>query len=341
MRVYDLGEPQLSSVTTVPIFVRHVATVAPEIGLGFAEDSYNVDVPEDARDNTLIKIITIINSHTHDSTPLNCEIYSGNEDGLFEASVTPERNCALRLKKGSLDYETAESYQIKIKLDSLSGLLNADRNTTMVKIQVIDVNDNKPEFVFPDDPHGLRKNRYFAAVPRTAQFSSTVLQVKAQDKDNGKYGKLEYKMLDGRGTDYLTMDSSSGIVKTISTFENVEQDELPFKFDVQVRDNINSSTNQNTAAASVIVNLIDETNLLILVIQEAAPETLQKEASKIVRVIEDKTGLLIGIDRIAVRKTLTKNGTVESHPQDSDVWFYAVDPESGRILDRNSTRLQR
>ena len=341
MRVYDLGEPQLSSVTTVPIFVRHVATVAPEIGLGFAEDSYNVDVPEDARDNTLIKIITIINSHTHDSTPLKCEIYSGNEDGLFEANVTEERNCALRLKKGSLDYEATEFYQIKIKLESLSGLLNADRNTTMVKIQVIDVNDNKPEFIFPEDTKGLRNGRYFAAIPRAAQFSSAVVQVKAQDKDNGKYGKLEYKMLDGRGTQYLAMDTSSGIIKTISTFENVESDELPFKFKVQVRDNPNSTTNYNTAEASVIINLIDTEDLLILVIQNAAPEVLQKEASKIVKVIEEKTGLLIGVDRIAVRKTLTKNGTVENHPHDSDVWFYAVDPDSGRILDRNNSRLQR
>lgn len=128
-----MGEPQLSSVTTVPVYVRHVATVPPEIGLGFAENSYNVEVPEDAGDNTLIKIITIINSHAHDTTPLKCEIYSGNEDGLFEANVTEERNCALRLKKGALDYETTESYQIKIKLESLSGLLNSGRNTTMVR----------------------------------------------------------------------------------------------------------------------------------------------------------------------------------------------------------------
>lgn len=133
VRAYDMGEPQLASVTTVPVYVRHVATVPPEIGLGFAENSYNVEVPEDAGDNTLIKIITVINSHAHDTTPLKCEIYSGNEKELFEANVTEERNCALRLRKGVLDYETTESYQVKLKLESLSGLLNTDRNTTMVR----------------------------------------------------------------------------------------------------------------------------------------------------------------------------------------------------------------
>ncbi|XP_076395319.1 cadherin 99C isoform X2 [Megachile rotundata] len=341
VRAYDMGEPQLSSLTTVPIYVRHVATVPPEIGLGFAENSYNVDVPEDAGDNTLIKIITVINSHAHDTTPLKCEIYSGNEDDLFEANVTEERNCALRLKKGALDFETTESYQVKIKLESLSGLLNSGRNTTMVKIQVLDVNDNKPEFIFPESNQKLSRGRYFAAIPRTAQFTSTVIQVKAHDKDNGKYGKLEYKILGGRGSDYFAMDSSSGIIRTTATFDNVDPAELPFKFDVRVRDNPNSTDNFNSIVAPVIVNLIGEENLMILVVQDAAPDVLQKEGPKIANIIEEKSGLLIGIDRIAVRKNLTKNGTVEMYPQDSDVWFYAVDPDTEAILDRNSSRIQR
>ncbi|XP_031771297.1 cadherin-99C, partial [Apis florea] len=341
VRAYDMGEPQLSSVTTVPVYVRHVATVPPEIGLGFAENSYNVEVPEDAGDNTLIKIITIINSHAHDTTPLKCEIYSGNEDDLFEAGVTEERNCALKLKKGALDYETTESYQVKIKLESLSGLLNSGRNTTMVKIQVLDVNDNKPEFIFPENDPKLSRGRYFAAIPRSAQFGSTVIQVKAHDKDNGKYGKLEYRILGGRGSDYFAMDTSSGIIRTTATFDNVDPAELPFKFDVRVRDNPNSTDNFNSIVAPVIVNLIGEENLMILVVQDASPDTLQKEASKIAGIIEERSELLIGIDRIAVRKNLTKNGTIEMYPQDSDVWFYAIDPDTEAILDRNSSRIQR
>lgn len=187
----------------------------------------------------------------------------------------------------------------------------------------------------------LRRSRYFAAIPRSAQFSSTVLQVKAQDRDNGKFGKLEYKMLDNSGTQYLMMDSASGIIKTAATLDNIGSDELPIKFNVQVRDNPNTTTKFNTAEARVIVNLIDEEDLLVLVIQDASPDTVQHDATKIVRILEERSGLIIDIDRIAVRKTVTKNGTVETHPQDSDVWFYAVDPKTETILDRNSSQLQR
>lgn len=338
VRAFDLGDPQLSSMTSVQIFIRHVATVAPEIGLGFAEDSYNVDVSEDAGDNSLIKTLTVINSHAHDTTPLKCEIYSGNDDGLFETNVTEERNCALRLRKGVLDYETTESYQIKIRLISLSGLLRSDRNTTMVKVQVLDVNDNSPEFEFPD--MNITSGRYFAAISSTAKFSTAVLHVKAHDRDSGKYGKLEYTILEGQGSNYFAIDSSSGSITTAATFENVDPEELPFKFNVQVRDNPNSTSNFNIAEATVIVNLIGEENFLVMSIEKAAHENLHKDGPKIAKLIEEKTGLLVGIDRIVVRMVKTENGTIDI-PEDSDIWFYTIDPVTEIILDRNSTRLYR
>lgn len=338
VRAFDLGDPQLSSVTSVEIFIRHVATVAPEIGLGFAEDSYNVDISEDAGDNSLIKTLTVINSHAHDTTPLKCEIYSGNDDGLFETNVTEERNCAFRLRRGALDYETTEFYQIKIRLISLSGLLRSDRNTTMVKVQVLDVNDNSPEFEFPN--MNMTSGRYFAAIPFTAKFSTAVLHVKAHDKDSGKYGKLEYTILEGQGSNYFAIDSSSGSITTTATFENVNPDDLPFKFNVQVRDNPNFTSNFNIAEAMVIVNLIGEENLLVMSIEKAAHENLHKDGPKIAKLMEEKTGLLVGIDRIVVRMVKTENGTIEI-PEDSDIWFYTIDPITEIILDRNSTRLQR
>lgn len=210
-----------------------------------------------------------------------------------------------------------------------------------MKIQVLDVNDNKPEFIFPEMNQKLTKGRYFAAIQRSAQFASAVVQIKAHDKDNGKYGKLEYKIMEGRGSNYFAIDSSTGIVRTTATFDHVDSTELPYKFNVRVRDNPNSTDNFNSIVASVIVNLIGEENLMILVVQDAAPDILQKETDKIANIIEAKSALLIGIDRVAVRKILTKNGTVEMFPQDSDVWFYAIDADTETILSRNSSKVQR
>lgn len=186
----------------------------------------------------------------------------------------------------------------------------------------------------------MTSGRYFAAIPFTAKFSTAVLHVKAHDKDSGKYGKLEYTILEGQGSNYFAIDSSSGSITTTATFENVNPDDLPFKFNVQVRDNPNFTSNFNIAEAMVIVNLIGEENLLVMSIEKAAHENLHKDGPKIAKLMEEKTGLLVGIDRIVVRMVKTENGTIEI-PEDSDIWFYTIDPITEIILDRNSTRLQR
>jgi protocadherin-15 len=134
VRAYDLGEPQLSSVSTVPVHVRHVALLSGELGFGFAEDSYNVDVPEDATPGTLIKILSVISGGPRDgSAGLECHVASGNEQRHFAANMTEERNCALWLDKAELDFEDTESYQIKIKLGAVVGTIKGGRNVTMVR----------------------------------------------------------------------------------------------------------------------------------------------------------------------------------------------------------------
>lgn len=82
VRAYDLGDPQLSSVITVEVYIQHVATVAPEVGLRFADNAYSVQVPENSTVDHLIKSLTIVNSRTHGpNIPLKCHITSGNKEG--------------------------------------------------------------------------------------------------------------------------------------------------------------------------------------------------------------------------------------------------------------------
>jgi protocadherin-15 len=82
VKAYDLGDPSLSSVTTVPVYVRHTATIPPEIGIGFADDYYTVEVYENATARQLVKTLTVINSRTHNNVaPLRCDILSGNDEG--------------------------------------------------------------------------------------------------------------------------------------------------------------------------------------------------------------------------------------------------------------------
>lgn len=81
VKAYDLGEPQLSSVTSVTIFVRRVTTPIPELGMGFSDDSYSARVLESAVIGTLVKVLTVVHPRPSLPLPLVCTIVSGNSEG--------------------------------------------------------------------------------------------------------------------------------------------------------------------------------------------------------------------------------------------------------------------
>lgn len=89
------------------------------------------------------------------------------------------------------------------------------------------------------------------------------------------------------------------------------------------------------------INLISDQNRLILVIDDAKPETIQHETKRLVDIMEDITNLVVGIEKVTVKQYLGDNGTLEQDNSGTDVWFYVIDPETEKILDRNSTKIQR
>lgn len=63
---------------------------------------------------------------------------------VFTINVTTEKNCEVRLKETKLDHEHAESYQLKIRLDTLAGVVNPTKSTTTVSTYA-----NPPACIIP------------------------------------------------------------------------------------------------------------------------------------------------------------------------------------------------
>ncbi|KAJ8894246.1 hypothetical protein PR048_006858 [Dryococelus australis] len=343
VKAYDLGEPQLSSITTVPVIMKHVATVAPEVGIGFADSEYSVVLPENSSANALVKTITIINSHTYrNDAPLSCFIIKGNEEGLFYANLTVEKNCELRLKSAGLDHEKREKYIVQLGLRALSGLVSPDRNTTVVKIHVSDVNDNKPYFMFLETNIAAAKSKYFAAIPHDSAIGTSVLHVEAEDVDSGRLGQIQYSIVRGpKSAEYFSIDKNSGIVKTKRALDDIQPDMLPFRFMVEARDNPPAPNNSLSAQAPVVVNLIAERNRMILVIDDVRQDTVQGELASVVAVLQEHSGLVVGVERLGARQYQGPNNTIDLDTSGTDIWFYCVDPDTELILDRNNSHVQR
>ena len=72
----------------------------------------------------------------------------------------------------------------------------------MVKIQVLDVNDNLPIFYPRDYNVSLRE--------RGRSPSTSFVVVAATDMDSGRYGDVRYKIVSGNTGNYFRIDETSG-----------------------------------------------------------------------------------------------------------------------------------
>lgn len=166
-------------------------------------------------------------------------------------------------------------------------------------------------------------------------------------------------------TKFFFIDPISGIIKTTRSLENVREDDVPFRLVVQARDNPSAPADESkTAEAHVVVcgrfsftsvrecvvkceffsqiNLIDDRHRMILVINDARPDVVKNDEDKIISVLEEHAKLIIGIEKITPRHSRrADNISLESDPNSTDLWFYAIDPDNEVILERNNSRVTR
>ncbi|XP_057885306.1 cadherin-23 [Melospiza georgiana] len=92
--------------------------------------------------------------------------------------------------------------------------------TTMLHIEVIDINDNRPVFVRP--PNGT-----ILHIKEEIPLRSNVYEVYATDKDEGLNGEVLYSLLKtGAGNkdwEYFTIDSVSGLIQTAMRLDREQQ----------------------------------------------------------------------------------------------------------------------
>lgn len=152
---------------------------------------------------------------------------------------------------------------------------------------------------------------------------------------------MRYNVSGNKSSEYFSIDSASGIIKTKKSFNDIDNDDLPFRLTVKTRDNPNGTAEFNEIQTPLIVNLVYETNRMILVIGDAKPDVVATKLDTVTHVVQDQTGLIVGVEKLSAREFIGANGTLETDPSATDVWFYVVDPETDSILPVNHTIVQR
>ena len=150
------------------------------------------------------------------------DIVSGNTKNAFRLSSARDREGVLRLDlqvNGFLDREAVDSY--KLIIEAQDGGSPALKGTMMVNVTILDLNDNPPSFL---------QQRYYATVPENVTLGASVIQVSAEDPDNGTNGEVTYT-INRRQSDskeVFAIDEYSGLltVNKRLDFESKESHEL-------------------------------------------------------------------------------------------------------------------
>lgn len=143
----------------------------------------------------------------------------------------------------SLDYEDTESYSLSIRAEDQG--TPAKFQLITVLVNVIDINDNDPEFI---------QTSYIRNVDEDIGEGARVIQVSAFDKDSDQNSRLTYSIIPPTdGVDLpFEINSQDGWITTTTDLDRETVDR--YTFVVKVEDN---GSNKRSASASVTIGLRD------------------------------------------------------------------------------------
>uniref|UniRef100_A0A8C8BLN0 Protocadherin-15 n=1 Tax=Otus sunia TaxID=257818 RepID=A0A8C8BLN0_9STRI len=316
---YDDGDPVKYNSTTVEIGV-----LQPSVIPRFTQDEYRPPpVSESAPKGTVVTVVT--------AAALNqtivYTIVSGNEEDVFAIN---NRTGVITVKK-SLDYESVKSYELRVQADSLQVVRSNLRvpsksNTAKVFVEVKDENDHAPVFT---------KKMYIGGVSEDARMFSSVLKVKADDKDTGNYSAMQYRLIippikDGK--EGFVIEAYTGLIKTAMLFKNMRRSY--FKFQVIATDDYGKGL---SSKAEVLVSVVNQLDMQVIV-SNVPPTLVEQNKDQLIgileRYVQDQIpGATVVVESIGARRF--GDGYSEEDYTKSDLMVYAIDPQTNRAIMRN------
>ena len=184
----DQGQPRLESQPwNMTITVINVNEFHPK----FAQASYSVSLWENA---TVMSNVYQANATDGDYGKYGQILYdiSGDPDGYFSM----DRDTGLITIAKQLDRETTPGgINLTIEARGFSG--EAPAGTTVLHVDILDVNDNSPEF---------STQLPAQSVSETASVGDTIAQVQATDDDLGDNAAISFSITAGNTDDLFEID---------------------------------------------------------------------------------------------------------------------------------------
>lgn len=206
------AQPEYSS-TFVGVKVLNINDNSPTINVLFLSETGDAVVSEAAGIGDYVARISV-SDPDFDEERITVTLVGG--DGKFTLKQTDDFLYALCVN-AELDREEKDLYELKLQASDFG---NPPLSSEMVfLLRVADTNDCHPVF---------EKDVYLISIAEDAPQGSSLIQMKAQDADEGINSDVRYSILKSNQDSLISIDPESGLVTTAEALDRETQTEVWF-----------------------------------------------------------------------------------------------------------------
>jgi len=240
----DYGLHRLSSDTLVNITVTDVNEFPPV----FTELSYFGEVFENRSVGYLVLTVSTTDEDSGENSLIEYQIAEGNNLELFHIVASSGQILVSR----ELDYEAITNVTLQIFAED-SGAINMRLNATVfVYIDILDVNDNAPQFV---------NQTYTGFVLENSAGGTEIITISATDADSNENGvivySLEFLSNDTESPSNFGIDPVNGTVFLLNTVNLDRERTASYEMTVTATDYGEPSLSTNITVIVIVVDVND------------------------------------------------------------------------------------
>lgn len=236
----DNGAQPESSSAFVRVKVLNTNDHSPSISVLFLSESGDAEVSEAAGIGDFVARISVSDPDFQEET---VAVTLEGDEGKFTLKQTDDFLYALYVS-ADLDREEKDLYELKVRASDLgSPPLSSE---VVFLLRVTDANDCHPLF---------EKQAYTVGVPEDVPQGSSLIQLQAQDADEGTNAAIRYSILRSTQDSLISMEPESGLVTTAAPLDR--ESLAQFWFLVVAADGGEPSLS-STATVTVLVSDVND-----------------------------------------------------------------------------------
>ncbi|XP_063304057.1 protocadherin gamma-B5-like isoform X3 [Pelobates fuscus] len=244
----------------------------PEISI----TSLTSPIPEDSTPGTRIALIEVHDQDSGENGEVDCQIIGEVPFQLIQSSIKYYKIVTIN----AMDREKESYYNITIiATDRGSPSLST---TKMIKLEIADVNDNRPVF---------KKSSYIAYVPENNLPGASIYSIHAFDQDFGDNAKIIYSISsinteDFSVSSYFSINIETGVIYAQRSFDYEQNKE--FHINVSAKDNGSPSLSSNTTLIILILDQNDNSPLMLY----PSPENVDSTSFEMVPLVSEEGAVI-------------------------------------------------